>query len=490
MAGRLKGWRTGWRPGAVAAAVIGLVVGAAPTAAISSVAAVRGVSAASRAAAPGAAAPGAAARPGPVIGPVTEFSRGCPGQNAEVEQAVDPARGYVYEEWMGCRNKIGFATSADGGRHFGPPVVLPGSSGGWDPAIAVAPDGTVYAAFMNSTKHHSFPVVEASFDHGRTFPQVRRIVPRQRDNWGDRDFITVGPDGAVYLTWDYGPSAKKVTYICNPAGSCSFATGDLNVVLQKSADGGKTWGPIVHVSPGFPASGGDSAPILVEPGGRIDIEYQGYHITSRTTYTMTPAHSYFTSSVNGGQNWSAPVRIGPARLTMSKAEWWIDGDISADAAGNLYVTWDTQHAGQDTGWLSYSTDHGRTWSPLRRVTPDTGNATHIVQVTGGAPGTAYVGWLADNSPRGYALYLRPFSVSRGWLSAPVRVSRAFGNRKVWPGDTFGISMQPGAAPLSRGGWQRRGWPRVVVSWGSAVSKQPHPDSEDFATVVAFPPGPR
>jgi hypothetical protein len=468
MTGRLRGVRRA----AIAAGVTALAAGAAVTA--------------PAAAMPAAAMPAAAAAaaPRPVIGPVTLVSRDCPGQNAEVEQAADPARGYVYEEWMGCHGSIGFAVSADGGRRFGRPVVLPGSRGAWDPALAVAPGGTVYAAFMNSTKHHTYPVVAASFDHGQTFPQVTKLVSRQKNNWGDRDFIAVAPDGAVYLTWDYGPNAKKVTYICSPGGSCAFATGDLNAVIQKSTDGGRTWGPIVPVSPGFPASGGDSAPLLVEPGGRIDVEYQGYHITSPVTYTMTPAHSYFASSTDGGTTWSAPVQVGPDRLTMSKAEWWIDGAISADAAGNLYVTWDTQHAGQDTGWLSYSTDHGRTWSALRRVTLDTGNATHIVQVTGGRAGTAYVGWLADSSPRGYALYLRPFSIKKGWLSGPLRVSPRFGDRKVWPGDTFGISMQPPA------GSSGSGWQRVVVSWGSAVSRVKHPQSEIFSTSVAFPPAAR
>ena len=43
----------------------------------------------------------------------------------------------------------------------------------------------------------------------------------------------------------------------------------------------------MHVSPGFPASGGDSAPLLVAPGGKIYVDYQGYHMTSRTKFTMT-----------------------------------------------------------------------------------------------------------------------------------------------------------------------------------------------------------
>ena len=420
----------------------------------------------------GGGSPAAAGAAGPRA--ITDVSHACGGQNAEVEQAIDPVRGYVYEEWMGCHNSIGFSRSTDGGLHFSAPLVLPGSAGGWDPALAVAPDGAVYAAFMNSTGQHSFPVVDASFDHGRTFPQVRRLVPRQKGNWGDRDFIAVGPTGTVYVTWDYGPSAKKVRFICSPNGSCAFAAGDLNAVMQISRDGGKTWSGIIHVSPGFPASGGDSAPMVVEPDGRIDVEYQGYRVTNPKTYALAPAHSYFTSSSDGGRTWTAPVRIGPARLTMSLAEWWIDGALARDAAGDLYATWDTQGHHRDIGWLSYSTDGGRTWSPLRRVTPDHDNAVHIVEVGGGLPGRAYVGWLAGNSPHGYAEYLRVFSIARGWLSPPVRVSRQFGNRQVWPGDTFGISsFLPGHGGIP-------GPARVVLSWGSAITL---PDSEIFATVV-------
>jgi hypothetical protein len=419
--------------------------------------------------------PASAARPQkPAVGPIVDVSKACAGQNAEVEQAADPSRGYVYELWIGC-NGIGFARSADGGRHFSKPVTVPGSAGAWDPAIAVGPGGTVYASYMVTKNTYTYPVVAASFDHGRTFPQVSPLVPKIKKNWGDRDFIAVGPDRAVYVTWDYGPSAAAVTFICTPGGSCAFATGDLNVVIQKSTDGGRTWGPIIPVSPGFPASGGDSAPLLVERGGRIDVLYQGYHITSTVTYTMTPAHTYFTSSADGGKTWSAPVRIGPAKLTMSLAEWWIDGALGMDAAGNLYATWDTQGATADIGWLAYSTDHGRTWSPLRRVTPDRDNATHIVEVAGGGRGIAYVGWLADNSPHGYAQYLRPFSITRGWLSGPVQVSTGFGSKSVWPGDTSGISVLPPPNRADAG--------QVVLSWGSAVAS---PLSEIYATVVTFP----
>jgi len=410
------------------------------------------------------------------ISPISDISGSCSGQNAEVEQAADTRLGYLYETWMGCRG-IAFARSTDGGASFSAPISVPGSVGSnvnaWDPAVTVAPNGTVYAAFMVAKGSQYYPVVAASFDHGATFPQVTSLVPPDAKNWGDRGFIAVGPDGTVYLTWDYGPERTSVTYLCDAAGSCAFATGDLNVVLQKSTDGGKTFGPMSHISPGFPASGGDSAPLVVEPSGRIDVLYQGYQITDTTTYKMNPAYSYFTSSSDQGASWSKPIRVGPEGGTMSLSEWWIDGDIGIDAGGNLYATWDTQGtnsdgSANDAGWLSFSTDHGAHWSAPLQAPLDRLGVPHIMQVVGGGSGIAYVSWLSNSDPRGYAEFLRAFSTTRGWLSDPVRVSTEFGDPSIWPGDTTGISALSGN--------------RVALSWGSATPSTAK-KSDVFAAVA-------
>jgi hypothetical protein len=392
------------------------------------------------------------------VGPITNVSGACSGQNAEVETAVDSRLGYAYTDWMGCQG-IGFARSLDGGRTWGAPISLPGASGSnvnaWDPAVTVGPDGTVYAAFMVAKSSQWYPVVTASFDHGATFTQVTSVIPPDAKNWGDRDFIAVGPDNTVYLTYDYGPERTSVTFICASNGSCAFATGDLNVVMQKSTDHGKTWSSMSHISPGFPASGGDSAPLVVEPSGQIDVLYQGYHITNTTTYAMDPAYSYFTASMDGGATWSTPVAVGPEAGTMSLSEWWIDGDIGIDSAGDLYAAWDTQGATTDRGWIAFSTDHGATWSPAIEAPPDELNVPHVMEVAGGGAGVAYVTWLSNSNPAGYAEYLRTFSTTRGWLSAPVQVSADFGDTSVWPGDTTGIAtLAPG---------------RIVLNWGSATA---------------------
>jgi hypothetical protein len=396
------------------------------------------------------------------IGQNNDITTSCAGQNAEVEQAADPAAGYVYEDWMGCQG-IGFARSTNGGATFSKPVSLPDAGGSnvnaWDPAITVAPDGTVYASFMVARNDQWYPVVDASFDHGQTFKQSSSLIPPDPKNWGDRDFIAVGPDGTVYVTWDYGPNRSSLTYICASNGSCGFGTGDLNVVMQKSTDGGKTWSAMSDISPGFPNSGADSAPMVIAPDGTINVLYQGYTVTNPPTDNLGTAYSYFTSSTDGGATWSAPVTVDPQAGTMDDQEWWIDGDIARDSAGNLYATWDTQGtnpdgSANDIGWLSFSVNGGRTWSAPIQTAPDTLNLPHLTEVAGGGRGIAYVAWLSDSDPRGYAEYLRAFSITRGWLSAPVRVSTAFGSTSVWPGDTIGVST---LTPTS-----------VVLSWGSAT----------------------
>jgi hypothetical protein len=422
------------------------------------------------------AAPAVASAAGYAVGPISDVSSACSNQNAEVEQAVDPSNpSYVYELWMGCSG-IGFARSTNGGASFSAPLTVPGSGGNasksWDPAIAVDPhSGVVYASFMYSRGGQYYPVVAASTDHGSSFSQVTSLLPPAAKNWGDRDFIAVGPDGAVYLTWDYGPERTSISYVCNAAGSCSFASGDLNVVIQKSTDGGKTFGPMVHVSPGFPASGADSGPLVVQPNGTIDVLYQGYP-TNPTTYALAPANEWFTSSADGGASWSPPVEVGAGAGTMSTAEWWIDGDLGIDSGGNLYATWDVQGtnpagSANDIGLLSYSRDGGATWSTPTVVPADTSDVPHIVEVVGAGPGIAYVGWLSNSGPSGYAEYLRTFSTSSGWLSAPFQVSQQFGASSVWPGDTFGISTESAN--------------RVVLSWGSAVNGK---QSEIFAAGVS------
>ena len=388
----------------------------------------------------------------------------CPGPpNAEVVQAVDGS--YVYEAWMGCSRSIGFARSVDGGRSFGPSGTVRGSQQKdlhtWDPALAVAPDGAVYVSYMIGPAENASgssapmrPAVAVSHDHGGSFDRFSTLpVPATKSaggNWGDREFIAVGPNGAVYVTWDYGPRRAQVRIVCPPTSSCYFRGGDFNAVLQRSSDGGKTWTKLAPISPGFPLGGVYSAPIVAEPDGALDV-LCWRHPTNPKTLRVSPGHEFFTRSTDGGSTWSKPVPVGPRAGTIGLTEWWIDGSLAVDRTGTLYASWDTQKRGRDTGWLAWSTSHGKHWSsPLRVASSRT---EHLTEVAAAGRGNVYVGWQTVVRGKGYATFLRRRAVGKGWTGPAKRVSPAYGNPRVWPGDTFGLSTQSGSA---------------LLSWGSAI----------------------
>jgi hypothetical protein len=399
------------------------------------------------------------------VGPISDVSVGCPG-TGDISEAVDTSRDYVYQEFEGCDHAdgIGFARSTTGGNNYAPPVALPDSSGGWDPWLAVAPDGTLYAAFMNTIDHHTYPVIDVSDNYGSTFSVEQSLRPRRQHNWGDADYIAVASNGTLYVAWDYGPSNAEVKSQCSPIGSCWATNGDLNVVVQSSTDDGKTFTPMSVVNPGYPDGGDDEGDVTIAPDGAIDVLYEGYEVTNPRTLKLADGHEFFTTSNDSGRTWSAPVEVGATAGQITINEWWNDGSIATDAAGDLYATWDTQGAAgnqkTDIGWVSFSTDGGQEWSTPVQATPDQRNVPHIIEVTGDGSGGAYVAWLSSSNPRGYALYLRTFSISAdggvgGWVSDAVRISQKFGEPNAFPGDTFGIATFSPTA--------------LVLSWGSGIA---------------------
>ncbi len=416
------------------------------------------------------------------VGPISDVSVGCPG-TGDISEAVDPTRDYVYQEFEGCDggNGVGFARSTTGGDSYTAPVALPGSNGGWDPWLAVAPNGTLYAAFMNTIGDRTYPIIDVSHDYGSTFSVERSLKPTRGRNWGDADYIAVGSNGTLYVAWDYGPSNAAVKLRCSPNGSCWATNGDLNVVVQSSTDDAETFTPMSVVNPGYPDAGADEGDLTVAPDGALDVLYQDYEVVNPKTLKLAVGHEYFATSTDGGRTWSAPVEVGASAGQITVNEWWNDGAIATDSAGDLYATWDTQGKDEghrtDIGWVSFSTDGGQEWSAPVQATPDQKDVPHITEVTGAGPGEAYVAWLSSSNPSGYALYLRTLSIGADgvgvWLSDAVQISQQFGKANVFPGDTFGIAT---FSPTS-----------LALSWGSAVPGSGGSDAV-FAAPVSVVPG--
>jgi hypothetical protein len=384
------------------------------------------------------------------VGHGSPVSWSVPGSNAEAEEAVDPVTHYIYTAWMSA-GWIWFARSTDHGVSFGPAQIVAGSQSfsnnttfaqSWDPSVVTSANGTVFVGFISantSNNNLGSPFVAVSYDHGKTFAFSARVFVPGPQGASDRDFLAVAPNGTLFATWDYAPNVNKVQTLCSLSYSCSFAAGDLNAVFARSSDGGHTWSPVVHLSPDYPHGGAWSAPISVEPNGRIDVLYAAFHTAPRTLL-LGHGHEYFTTSTNGGRSWTCPVLVGTHDDSTANSTWWIDGSLAVGSKGTLFATFDTQSPHGDIAWLAFSDDHGATWSAPIRVAASSSASAHIIQVIAGPRGGAYVAWLTNSSLRGWEMYVSVFSLngSHYRLTSPTPVSVRYGVDAVWPGDTFGL----------------------------------------------------
>src|SRR6266581_4024431 len=134
--------------------------------------------------------------------------------------------------------------SMDGGKTF-TDVVLPGRTGATggqgvfarvdscgDPVLAFGPDGTLYYVGLNCNFRKgstaSGVAVSASHDGGMTWDAPKMVhFTDPNELFNDKDWITVGPDGTVYVAYE------------GATPSTNFF-GDA-IILARSTDGGKTF---------------------------------------------------------------------------------------------------------------------------------------------------------------------------------------------------------------------------------------------------------
>ncbi len=388
------------------------------------------------------------------------------GANAEVQQAYDPSRGYLYEAWIGCGG-IGFSRSLDGGATFEPAVTVPGSGNvsSWDPSIALAPNGTLYVAFMVGSPGDA-PVVAWSFDGGASFAGYAYAFTPASTEFSDRDFLAVAPNGSLFLTWDYSPNASLDTIGCAYGGSCYFTNGDYNIVCVRSDDGGRTWTTPVPVDPEYPNGGAPAGPLLVTPNGTVDVLYEDYNI-SGATHALGLGRNYFSASFDGGLRWSPPIAVGNG--TFPDTVWWIDGALARDAGGTLYATYDALNGSLDSARVAVSTDDGVAWTE-HTVNPDHDAAAHdLVTAIGAEAGAAYVAWMSNNTSGLWSAFEAPLW-DNGTVEGPVtQVSDQLGLVGYWIGDTLGLSY------LGKG--------RVAMSWSYGVYKATGTASQVYEAVV-------
>ena len=182
--------------------------------------------------------------------------RGIPFEDkpmAAVDRSSDPARrGHLYVAWTEFRRwqtVILFSRSVDGGHSFSPPVEIsdrPGSpkdTVGADEgtSLAVAPDGTIYVVWSDSTGIR----LDRSRDGGLT--------------WG-RDILVARTPDIVFKVVGVARTNGYPSLALDPRDGRLFVQwvdrryGGATVLLSSSSDGGSSWSEPVIASDNGPAA--------------------------------------------------------------------------------------------------------------------------------------------------------------------------------------------------------------------------------------------
>src|ERR1700730_4064422 len=270
--------------------------------------------------------------------------------------------------------------SMDGGRSFiqlGTPIVrdsVPGPGGG-DTHQYFDALGRFYFCDLSA----ACVTTAVSDDGGNTFPKINPVSCLGPNDPGgaqdDRQWIGAFGDGRGYTT----------------VRNLAVSVGN-NFHLNTTRDAGMTWA-------GSQAIGtvSQSGPMVVDRSKR-NFGGTDYIVVYQLYYSGATLMSFRIRDPDTG----AAVLVD--NLTIGTPGGSVNNvfpTIAIDTAGNLYVTWSDTTA----IYMMTSTDHGDTWSNVKRVSPTTGSegtGTIIMPwVIAGDPGRADIVWyrgsIAGNS---------------------------------------------------------------------------------------------
>ncbi|HEX8514605.1 MAG TPA: T9SS type A sorting domain-containing protein [Bacteroidia bacterium] len=175
----------------------------------------------------------------------------------------------------------------------------------------------------------------------------------------------------------------------------------LSIGVSYSTDAGASWSApsnIPHLHPQFTMA--DPA-IAFHSSGAAYMTYIDYAPSKDSGYVMV------TKSMNGGQNWTTPVKVTSMNETpdMPIDRPWIAVDNSGGIYdGKLYVVSKSIDIGAMPHhiWMKSSIDGGSSWSPIKLVDDSIPinlipNAMGVPTV--GADGNLYIAYISYNPPQ-------------------------------------------------------------------------------------------
>jgi len=270
--------------------------------------------------------------------------------------------------------------------------------------------------------------------------------------------IETAPDGSLLAF------AEARKYNANDPG---YGKQDIDLVLRRSTDGGKTWSAMkVIEDPGELWSAANPASVVDRHSKRVWLLYlrcKPERGTERARPGTDDSQILARTSDDNGQTWSAPIDLTAVSREMADAKWRVSvvgpGGMIQDRKGRLLApVWKFEPF---ETFAIYSEDHGRTWHRGQMV-PGSGDENQLVE-------------LADGR---LVMDIRQHGGSHRWMS-----TSGDGGR-TWSAQRPGNRVSPIACAIERYTLKSAGEDRDRILWTGPKG----PDRQKLVVRVSYDEG--
>jgi hypothetical protein len=275
----------------------------------------------------------------------------CPGvKQFQYDPVVKVAsNGVVYATWMNKYDMV-FGKSSDHGATWTAPIEVSGQPWGDKPWIGVSPDGVhVYIAYATS----SAVWVAASHNAGSSFSPAVKL---NNDNGRYRY-----PNGLEVLS-----NGTAVLSASDYPGSSQQTSGAVNIETWRSTDGGTSWSRTVlgQVFTGVNFETSSTTALGSDSAGTLVALYSG------ATSQGGNGHIWSRRSTDGGVTWAPAVELGTGAANASFPA------IAGGASGQFRIHYADDRTGSWNTFYRSSSDGGQTWSAETDISDADGGATY------------------------------------------------------------------------------------------------------------------
>ncbi len=276
------------------------------------------------------------------------------------------------------------ARSTDGGRQFGPPVVVSTpedhvASHTVSPTqVVVGPKGEVYVLYEHSDKEFKVPGwqwgrtllrLARSDDGGQSFSAPMEIAGEALEgvltSVGMLNLF-VAPNGDLYASWldSREPIAYMLAHQKEPPQE-EYPPYQLRVA--RSRDGGGSFGKSVLVSK--PTCGCCGTKVAQGAGGPLFATTRAQAEELKGSYDAV-RDVFVSSSHDGGASWAKAVKIHDDRFKISACPDITSG-LAVDSRGRLHAAWYTGTERHPGVFYAVSSDEGKSFcKPLALLADD------------------------------------------------------------------------------------------------------------------------